>query len=359
MDPKAEEGMNMSETHSNSPGWSRRAALKLVGAASLAPFAASPALSKPAQLVFASGGGALEEAYRQSVFAAWQKSSGIAITTTSNPAAKLKAMVEQKQVEWDIMQGPAELLVVLARQGLLEPIDYSVVKKDGLVPGGAREHFVLTDFAAYQIAWNTKNLKGSPPRSWNEAFGHTGRIGLWKQPYQTLEVALLADGVAKDKLYPLDVERALQSLARIKDKIAWWSTGAQGAQLILDGEVDICAIWNGRIYGPKMGGAPVDYDFSQAVFVSDAWGVPKGAPNVKESMQLIALEMTAEPQAAFAKAIPYGPTNLAALKLIDAKLMGDLPSSDANFSKGVMLDIDYWADNGAKVVERFNQWLLG
>jgi len=349
----------MSETLSNSPGWSRRAVLKLVGAASLAPFASKPVLAKPSQLVFASGGGKLEEAYRQSIFADWQKSTDIAITTTSNPAAKLKAMVEQKQVEWDVMQGAAELLVVLARQGLLEPIDYSVVKKEGLAPGAAREHFVLTDFAAYHLAWNTKNVKAGPPRSWKEAFDHKGRIALYKQPYQTLEVALLADGVDKDKLYPLDVERGLKSLARIKDKIVWWSTGAQGAQLILDGEVDLCAIWNGRIFEPKMGGAPVDYDFNQAVFVSDAWAVPKGAPNVKESMQLIALEMTAAPQAAFAKAIPYGPTNLAALKLIDDKLKGDLPSSDANFSKGVMLDIDYWADNGSKVLERFNQWLLG
>ncbi|MFI5011807.1 MAG: ABC transporter substrate-binding protein [Hyphomicrobiales bacterium] len=340
------------------PKWSRRGALKLLGAASLLPLGSTSLSAKPSQLVFATGGGKLEEAYGQSVFAAWKQSTGIPITTTSNPAAKLKAMVEQKQVEWDVMQGAAELLVVLARQGLLEPIDYATVKKEGLLPGAAREHFVLTDYAAYHIAWNTKNVKSDPPRSWKEAFDHKGRIGLYKQPYQTLEIALLADGVAKDKLYPLDVERGLKSLARIKDKVVWWSTGAQGAQLILDGEVDVSAIWNGRIYEPKMGGAPVDYDFNQAVFVSDAWAVPKGAPNVKESMQLIALEMMPETQAAFAKGIPYGPTNPAALRLIDDKLKADLPSSDANISKGVALDIDYWADNGSKVVERFNQWLL-
>jgi putative spermidine/putrescine transport system substrate-binding protein len=314
--------------------------------------------AKPSQLVFASGGGKLEEAYRQSVFSTWQQKTGIAIVTTSNPGAKLKAMVEQKQVEWDVMQGAAELLVVLGRQGLLEPIDYKVVSKDGLLPGVAREHFVLTDVAAYTIAWNTKNVKSDPPRSWKEMFEHKGRIGLYKQAYQTLEIALLADGVDKAKLYPLDVERGLKSLARIKDKIVWWSTGAQGAQLILDGEVDLCAIWNGRIHEPKMGGAPVDYDLNQAVFVCDAWAIPKGAPNIAESMQLIALEMTAEPQAGFAKAIPYGPTQSAALKLIADELKPSLPSSEANFAKGVMLDVDYWADNGSSVVERFNKWLL-
>ncbi len=348
-------------THTMTPhsDWSRRAVLKLAGAAAFLPLLRRRALAKPSQLVFASGGGKLEEAYRRSVFADWQKSTGIAITTTANPAAKLKAMVEQKQVEWDVMQGAAELLIVLGRQGLLEPIDYSIVKTDGLLPGSARKFFVLTDVAAYTIVWNTKSVPSNAPHSWKDVWAHKGRIGLWKQPYQTLEVALLADGVDKDKLYPLDVERGLKSLATIKDKVVWWSSGAQGAQLILDGEVDVCAVWNGRIYDPKKAGALVDYDFNQAVFVSDAWGIPKGTPNASESMELIALEMTPGPQAAFAKSIPYGPTNEAALKLIDAKLKADLPSSEANFSKGVMLNVDYWADNGGKVVERFNQWLLG
>ncbi len=34
-----------------------------------------------------------------------------------------------------------------------------------------------------------------------------GHRGFWKQPCQTMEIALLADGMAKDKLYPIDVER--------------------------------------------------------------------------------------------------------------------------------------------------------
>ncbi|MGH7987733.1 MAG: ABC transporter substrate-binding protein [Candidatus Binataceae bacterium] len=342
-----------------SSGWSRRATLKLGGTAALLPLLSQPALAKPSRLVFASGGGKLEQAYRHSIFADWQKKTGIDIITTDNPAAKLKAMVEQNQVEWDVFQGAAELAIVLGRQGLLEPIDYSVVKNEDLLPGSARKFFVFTDVAAYCVAWNTKSVTSDPPHSWKDVWAHKGRIGLWKQPYQTFEVALLADGVDKGKLYPLDVERALKSLSRIRNKIVWWSSGAQGAQLILDGEVDVCAIWNGRIYDPITAGAPVNYDFNQAVFVSDAWAIPKGARHSKESMELIALEMTPSPQAAFANLIPYGPTNKAALKLIDDKRKAVLPSSEANFPKGVMLDVDYWADNGSKNIERFNQWLLG
>lgn len=340
-------------------GSTRRGAFQLLGGAAALPLLGASAVAKPTQLVVATGGGKLDDAYQKTVFAAFRQKTGIGVATTSNPSAKLKAMVEQKAVEWDVMQGPQEELAVLGRQGLLEPIDYSVVRKDGVVEGAANEHFVLTDFAAYHIAWNTRTMKASPPRTWKDVWAVNGRIGLWRKPFQTLEVALLADGVGRSELYPLDVERGLKSLAKIKDKLVWWNTGAQGAQLLLDGEVDVGATWNGRVHDPKLAGAPVDFHFEQAVFVSDAWGIPTGAPNLKESMELVALAMSPQAQADFAKAIPYGPTNKEGLKLLDEKTLSYLPTAGANFEKGVMLNTGYWAENGPKVAERFNQWLLG
>lgn len=314
--------------------------------------------AKPSQMVMGTGGGKLEEAYKKTIYDPWKQKTGIPIVTTSNEGAKLKAMVEQGQVEWDIIQGPAEQFVVFAREGLFEPIDYVVVDKTNMLPGTAFEHFVLTDVAAYHIAWNTKNVPASPPQTWADVWKHDGRIGLWKRAYQTLEAALLADGVSLDQLYPLDVDRAFKSLDKIKDKLVWWDSGAQGAQLLLDGEVDVGAIWNGRVHEPKLSGAPVDYHFNQAIFVNDAWAVPKGAPNQKEAMELIAFCLSPEIQAAYSKVIPYGPVNTEALKLLDEKTQQALPSSDENFKKGRLLDLAYWADNGAKVVERFNEWLL-
>jgi len=307
----------------------------------------------------ATGGGKLDDAYKASVFKAFTEKTGIPIVTTANPAAKLKAMVEQKAVEWDVMQGPAEDFIVHGRNGLFEPIDYSIVSKAGLVDGAAHEHFILTDFAAYHIAWNTKSVKpGTAPKTWAEVWAYPGRIGLWKRPFQTLEVALLADGVTLDKLYPLDIERGLKSLEKIKSKLVWWERGAQGGQVFVDGEVDVGAIWNGRVHEPKLNGAPVDFHFNQAIFVSDAWAVPKGTKNKKEAMELIALNMTAPVQAEYARNIPYGPVNKEALKLLDKGTLAALPSSDENFSKGRMLDLSFWADNGPATVERFNKWLL-
>ena len=109
---------------------------------------------------------------------------------------------------------------------------------------------------------------------------------------------------------------------------------------------------------PKTNGAPVDFHFNQAIFVSDAWGIPKGAKNKSAAMELIALNMTAAVQAEYSKKIPYGPVNMDALKTARCKTLSALPSSAENFKKGRQLDLKFWADNGAKVTDRFNRWLL-
>lgn len=337
----------------------RRGVLK--GAAAASAVLAFPAVLRaaPSQMVIATGGGKLEETYQKVIYAPWTAKTGIKIVGAPNTSAKLKAMVEQKAYEWDLCQVAAEFAAQAAQQGLLEPLDYGMIDKSKLLGGTAHPHFVMSDVAAYHIAWNTKNVKaGAEPKSWAEFWKAAGRRGLWKRPFQTMEVALMADGVAKDKLYPLDVERAFKSLDKIKSSTLFWNTGAQSAQILIDGEVEVSATWNGRVHDPKRAGAPVDYHFNQALFVSDAWAIPKGAPNKKEAMEFIALAMSAQSQADFAKLIPYGPTNTAALSLLDAATKEALPSSEANFAKGSFLDVTYWADNGDRVGELFNKWTL-
>ena len=157
------------------------------------------------------------------------------------------------------------------------------------------------------MSWNTKNVKPTQvPQSWAELWDmqrFAGQRGFWKQPFQTMEIALLADGVAKDKLYPIDVERALKSLDRIKSQIFWWTSGGQSAQILIDGDIAAGMTWNGRVMDPKLAGAPVDLDFDQALFVADAWVVPRGTKNQQAAMDFIAFTLQAAPQAEFSKAI--------------------------------------------------------
>jgi putative spermidine/putrescine transport system substrate-binding protein len=202
---------------------------------------------------------------------------------------------------------------------------------------------------------------GEVPQSWSELWDmkrFSGQRGFWKQPFQTMEIALMADGVAKDKLYPIDVERALKSLDKIKSQIFWWSSGGQSAQILIDGDIAAGMTWNGRVFDPKQSGAPVDFNFNQALFVADSWVIPRGTKNKGAALDFIAFTLQAAPQAEFSKAIPYGPVNRKALALLDKQRLAFLPSSPENFPKGVFQDFDWWAQNGQKAGERFNSWII-
>ena len=63
--------------------------------------------------------------------------------------------------------------------------------------------------------------------------------GLWNYPVGLFEIALLADGAKPEEVYPIDVERALKSLDKIKDDVIWWSSGAEPIQLLASGEIPL------------------------------------------------------------------------------------------------------------------------
>jgi putative spermidine/putrescine transport system substrate-binding protein len=339
---------------------SRRAML-VAGATALAtPYIARAAAKS---IVIATSGGALEAAFDTAYYKPFTAKTGIAIIKAVNTYAKLKAMVDANAVEWDVMQVDSTAAAGFARQGLFEKLDYSGIVKGDLIAGAAQEYYVQCDVAAACIAWNTKNVKPAQvPTTWAELWDlkrFSGQRGLWKQPYQTFELALMADGVAPDKLYPIDVKRALKSLDRIKSDIFWWANGAQSAQVLIDGDIAAGMAWNGRLYDPKQHGAPVDFSFNQALFVSDSLVLPRGVKNKAEAMEFITFALQPQQQANFAKALPYGPTNKKALALLDPPRLAVLPSSEHNLALGVFQNFDWWADNGPKAAETFDSWLLG
>ncbi len=283
------------KTASASVSASSSAATSASTAATSSAAAPSPALKGVQQLVLANGGGALSEAFKKSYFEPFTKLIGVKIVEAANDIAKLKAMVESKNIEWDLAQVDAALAAGLARQNLLEALDYGVIKKDQLVEGVAKELYLPCDFAACTIAWNTKSFPNGGPKTWAEYWDEgkfKGKRGFWKKPVQTLELALIADGVDFKKLYPLDVDRAFKALDRIKKSTTFWTSGAQSIQLLMDRELDLSMIWNGRIQGPKDDGKPVDFTFNQALIVGDSWVVPRGSKNKAAAMEFIAFAVS-------------------------------------------------------------------
>lgn len=316
------------------------------------------------QLVVCSWGGAYQEAQRKSMFEPFEKESGIKIVEASpTDYGKLKAMVLSKNVEWDLVDVGDRMVTAGAKDGLLEPMDYQLIDTRDVFPQVVQKYGLGTIYYSTILAYSTKKYpSGNHPKSWAEFWDvkrFPGPRTIRNNPIDNLEFALMADGVPTDKIYPLDVERAFKSLDRIKKQITvWWTTGAQPAQLLADGEVDLATAWNGRIATIIQQGAKAGIEWNQGKLQWDSWVIPKGSRNKDGAMKFIAFATQPKIQAAITKYIPYGPVNKKAFDVIDPTVAKDLPTHPENAKRQLMVDTIYWGQNLTALAEKWNAWFI-
>src|SRR3712207_2716878 len=176
-------------------------------------------------LLFASSGSDYQRAQTKAWLEPYSKETGTEIRQDSpTDYAKIQAMVENDQVIWDVVNVSNDFGLESTAE-LLEPLDYSVIDKEPILEGYASEYRIACMLYANVLAYSTEQFDGTPS-TWADLFDtqqFPGRRGFRKDPSETLEVALLGDGVSPENLYPLDVDRALNKLDTIKDQIVWRS----------------------------------------------------------------------------------------------------------------------------------------
>lgn len=315
------------------------------------------------ELVVVSWGGDYQAAQKKAMFTPFAEEAGVQVTEDSPVnIGKLKAMVTGDNVQWDVVDVLGADVPKLVSQDLIEPINYDVVQKENLLESAVQSHSVAIDYYSTVLSYNKEAISGEAmPESWEDFFDmeqFPGGRALYKSPTTTLEIALLADGVQPENLYPLDVDRAFEKLNEIKSKIIWWEEGAQPPQLLADNEVTFAAAWNGRIASAVDNGQPLDFIYNQGILDSEAWVVPKGAPNKETAMQFIDFASRAEPQAGLLKEIPYGPTNTNAFDHMESDYAESLPTHESNYDQQIVLDVQWWHENYEEVNDRFQAWLL-
>jgi putative spermidine/putrescine transport system substrate-binding protein len=317
------------------------------------------------ELVVTSYGGAFQEAQRKAFFEPFEKETGIKIKEAqwSGEYGKLKAMVTAGQPIWDLVTA-AEASVIArgAKEGILEPIDYTGIDKSKFYPESLTDHSVGFDFFSTAIAYNTRDAVR--PRSWGEFWDtkhFPGRRSLRNDPRTTLEFALLADGVAKEALYPLDVDRAFRSLDRIRPDVGvWWTTGSQPPQLLADGEVKFASAFNGRIWTAAVRDKlPLAVEWNGGALDTDSWIIPKGAKNREAALALIRYTTRPEAQIALTRYISYGPTLREAYDRLSPEQRSILPSSPENRVHQFVFNGNWWAENESAVLERWTKWQVG
>ncbi|WP_170317848.1 ABC transporter substrate-binding protein [Paroceanicella profunda] len=368
------------------PPASRRGFLTLLGgaAAGLAANAALPGLgvaqdaalpefdSVPqewtgeGEVVVVTWGGIGTDMQRKAWFEPFEKLCGIKVVEAVGPdPAKLKAMVDTGTVAWDVCQIGRGTMLELLRQGdYLEPIDYGLVE-DGVTETYRSSHGLDIVPYAQMIAYRT-DVWSEAPTGFGDFWDTEKFPGARSMPIATkgnvpeLVGALIADGVDPKDAYPIDIDRAIASLAKIRPAVVkWWEAGAQPMQMLLDNEAPMVTAWNGRVFAAQQQGAPLEILWDGGMLVNNAWLLPKGCPNLSNAQKFVAFSSSAIAQARYSMLLPYGFTNVDSAQYIPDAVLANLPTAPANLSRLVPYQYEWWAANRPEVIEKFNAMMLG
>ena len=314
-------------------------------------------------VVYASWGGQYADAQKLAYCDPFEKKTGarVVIDGPVDPA-RVRVMLEGKNYSWQVICADTSLMLNLAQAGLLTKVDTSLVNMQSIPSMYRYDYGVMTEVGAYVVGYSTKAFDGKKtPTHWADLFDiktFPGKRSLSKIPKGTLELALLADGVPKDKLYPLDIERALRKLDTIKDNTVFFQTNAQSQQLLADGVVSCGFIYSSRAFGAKKAGAPVAISWPENLITTTPVFVPKGVTELDIAWGLVNEMLTPENQALMSKLFVSSPTNPDAMKLIDPEIQAWLPTNENNQKQGVLLDEHYWGANLDTILARWQAWML-
>ena len=340
----------------------------LAGAATLALVLAGGPADAQQKLAFTSFGGSYQEAQRKALLEPVAKELGIVwAEDTLTGIAEVRAQVRAGAVSWDIVDLGLADCAAAQSEGLLEPLDYSLISTEGFDKMAFDTHWIGIIYYSTVLGYSTERYKDKPPRGWKDFWdvkGFPGARALRDYPTPNLEIALLVDGVPKDQVYQLlsteeGVARAFAKLDAIKPHITvWWKSGAQSAQLAKDGEVDMLSIWNGRLDTVIKDGAKFAYSYDDGILSLDCLAIIKGSKNKDLAMKALARMVAPDLQANMPLYINYGPTTSKAFETgkITPEMARISPSSPENAAKQFVIDARFWAANRQKMQERWDSW---
>lgn len=358
----------------------RRAALKLLAAgAALAATAGFPALAMTVsdaakaegEVVVATAGGMLQDALAKHLYDGFTKATGIKVTAvTINPDeqwAKVKADSEGGGVQWDLVNvGPDSM--ALQKDYLLD-LGANCETVPNLQANGAdgvcqRMGFLYV-LGGYILGVNTKAFPDGGPKNSADFFDTAkfpgARAMASNEPVYNMMIALAADGVKQEEMWPLDIKRALAKMDTIKPSItSWWESSDQAMTNWRSGEVVMSMFWAGRIPQLRKAGEPIVPVWAGFPKDISGFGILKDAPHKEAAKAFIDFFFADESARAvldLSQDINYDPPNKKSLELpsdVDPTTRATYP---ANWNALLSMDIDKLGAQRKEIEEAWQEWI--
>ena len=340
----------------------RRSVIKGLGIAGILPLASivRPGLvrAQVREIRMIEAGGKSGESIEVGYGNPFTAKTGIKLVRESpGPLGKLRAMVESGKITATLFELGSGTLVHAKSLGLIDKLDWAAINPMPMFPEARNEYGFGYQYYSTGMAWR----KGAKePQNWADFFNtkdFPGKRAIPDYVGSAIPFALLADGVAQDKLFPLDLDRGIKKLLSIRRDISvLWKAGAQAPQLLKDNEVQYAIAWSGRIVEEP----DLVFSFKQAMADLSFICVIKGSPKAEqEAAAKLFYEMSVpENQARAAAVIAYtGPSpQLDALLPKDKLYM--YPTAKANKDVQWVQNAEYWAQYGEEANKKWEEFKL-
>lgn len=314
------------------------------------------------KLTWASTGGQFQEDEKKALQAPFTAKSGTQFVNVSPAdASQVKAMVASGNTAWDLAN--MSWIYAGAYCGeLYEKLDDPKLDRSKFPPGTTHDCFVPTYRYANVFSYNADMFKGEAPSKIADFFDvkrFPGKRIVHDYPKSgLLEAALVADGVAPEKIYPLDLERALRKLDTIKSSLVFAPSYGAIQQMMVDKQGSMVLTVTARSIVTAQSGANLKAVWDFTTVDIGALVIPKGSPN--KALAQEALAFVTEPAQAKAYAELTG--TAPARTDVDISTIGysDVQKAFNAFlpDRGTLLEQDkpWWIENTDMVTKRWTSW---
>ncbi|WP_158969629.1 extracellular solute-binding protein [Chachezhania sediminis] len=322
------------------------------------------------EIVIATTGGQMRNTMEEYFYTPFAEETGIEVIPfdieVPDQWARAEGMARTGNMEFDIVTATGPDLVDKADILLTIPCDEMANVKEYALPGACQPKGLARTTGGMVLTYNTDLFGDNPPTTWADFWdveAYPGPRGLpdtgdrdWWLPV----VALLADGVPKADLFPLDLDRAYAKLDEIKPHIdVWWKTGNQVQQILRDDEVALAMAYSGRALKVVQEGRPFAMAWDGAIRDTGYFAVMKDAPDLDGALKFLNFFYgKADGHPGFIRTVGYATSSTIGLSQLpedEQKLYATYP---ANYEQLVDPDFAWIGAHRDELRERWNSWLL-
>lgn len=315
-------------------------------------------------LTFVSYGGIYQDGQEAALEDFVEKSGVKLYSDGPTELAKVQAQVESGNVLWDVVD-TGDYMPYVHCGTLFQKLDFSKIDTSKIPEGQVGDCSVPAMNYGVMYLYNKDAYPDNPPQNWADFFdvetfpGMRGIPGYADPEGYMIELALMADGVAKEDMFPADIDRALDKWRGIRDNLILWTTGAQSQQLIESGEADMVMVWSGRGKAALENGANYQPVWKNWVVVKDQMTIPVGVKNTDAAHALINAYLGKHAQEVMAEETSYSPINVDAEPEVDELTASFMTNTPEKQAESYNQNIEYWVENYDVLTEKWAEFIAG